>query len=144
MTVITEKEYFEMAKELFIDLMKKVDQFAFKNNLNTEKLLCINCIYHICNKLPKEKEKIINILEHCQNIKFNQTNLEEKENDKDLYNKKNKFYKELIEFIIERTKEIEKYVLKENPELTQKKDVIEGKKANFLKNLKKEASKKIQ
>ena len=142
MTVITEKGYFDMAKDLFIDLMKKVDEFAFKNNLNTEKLLCITCIYHICNKLPKEKEKVIKILEHCQNIKFNKNILQEKDtNNEDLYNKKCKFYNDIIEFIIERTKEIEKYVLNEN-ELSQKKDIIEGKKANILKNLKKEASKK--
>ena len=142
MTVITEKGYFDMAKDLFIDLMKKVDEFAFKNNLNTEKLLCITCIYHICNKLPKEKEKVIKILEHCQNIKFNKNILQEKDtNNEDLYNKKCKFYNDIIEFIIERTKEIEKYVSNEN-ELSQKKNIIEGKKANILKSLKKEASKK--
>ena len=145
MTVITENEYFELAKELFIDLMKKVDEFGFKNNINTEKLFCINCIYHICNKLPKTKEKVINILERCQNIKFKNSSIliNEKDNDNiSLFNKKNKFYNDIIEFIINRTKEIEKYISNKNPELKDKKDVIEGKKANILKNLKKEVSKK--
>ena len=75
MTVITENKYFESAKELFIDLMKKVDEFACKNNINTEKLLCINCIYHICNKLPKTKEKVINIVVRSQNIKFDENDM---------------------------------------------------------------------
>ena len=144
MTVITENAYFELAKELFIDLMKKVDEFAFKNNINTEKLVSINCIYHICNKLPKTEEKVINILEHCQNIKFNNNILNNVKDSEDLYlyNKKKDFYKELIDFIIKRTKEIEKYLSEQNSDFSQKKSTIEGRKANILKNLKKEASKK--
>ena len=144
MTVITENEYFELAKELFIDLMKKVDEFAYKNNLNTEKLFCITCIYHICNKLPKTKDKVVKILERCQNIKFkNNSLINEKDND-DIkqFNKKNEFYNDIIEFIINRAKEIEKYISNKNPELKEKKNVIDGRKANILRNLKKEASKK--
>ena len=144
MTVITENKYFESAKELFIDLMKKVDEFACKNNINTEKLLCINGIYHICNKLPKTKEKVINIVDRAQNIKFDENNnlINEKDEDINLHNKKNEFYHDIIEFIINRANKIEKYLLEDNPQLTLKKDTIDGKKANILKNLRKEASKK--
>ena len=142
-TVISEYEYFELAKELFIDLMKRTDEFAAKNNLNTEKLLCVNCIYHICNKLPKTEEKVIKILEHCQNIKFNKNILENKDKtDIELFNNKSKFYNDIIAYIIKKAKEIEKYITEEKPELNKNKEVIDGKKANILKNLKKEASKK--
>ena len=141
-TVINEYEYFELAKDLFVELMKKADEFAAKMNLNTEKLLCVNCIYHICNKLPKTEEKVIKILEHCQNIKFNKNILENKENDIDLFNNKSKFYNEIIEYIIKRSKEIEKYITEGNPELNKNKEAINGRKANILKSLKKEASKK--
>ena len=144
MTVISENEYFELAKELFIDLMKKVDEFAYKNNINTEKLLSINCIYHICNKLPKTKEKVIKVIERSHNIKFNDNNIliNEKDEDNDLFNKKLEFYNNIIEFIIDKTKEIEKYLSEENSGISLKKDAIDGKKANILKSLRKEASKK--
>ena len=146
MTIISENEYLDLAKELFIDLMKKVDEFASENNVNTEKLFSINCIYHICNKLPKTKEKIISIIEHYQNVKISDDKLEilgNKENNNiELNNKINKFYNDIIEFTINRTKEIEKYLSEKNPELGDIKNVIDGRKANILKSLKKEASKK--
>lgn len=144
MTVMSENEYFELAKELFIDLMKKVDEFSSQNNFNTEKILGISCIYNICNKLPQTKEKVIKVIEQTQNIKFDENNnyIQKNNNDMDIYNKKNDFYKNVIEFIIKRTQEIEKNILKENPQFNINNDAINGRKANILKSLKKQASKK--
>ena len=146
MTVISENEYLDLAKELFIDLIKKVDEFASENNVNTEKLFSVNCIYHVCNKLPKTKERIISIIEHYQNVTISDDKLEilgNKENNNiELNNKIHKFYNDIIEFTINRTVEIEKYLSEKNPELGEIKKVIDGRKANVLKSLKKEASKK--
>ena len=143
MTVIKEDKYFELSKELFIDLMKKVDEFASKNNLDTEKILSVSCIYNICKKLPTTKEKAHKIIEISQSIKFNNDNLNHNNNDSmELYNIKNNFYKNIIEFINEKAKEIEKYISEENPEINNRKEEINARKANVLKILKKEASKK--
>ena len=75
MTVLTENEYIKLAKDIFIDLLKKADDFAAKNNLNREKILSLNSIFHICNKLPKNKEKIIKIINQQQNLSINYDDL---------------------------------------------------------------------
>ena len=143
MTVIKENKYFELSKELFIDLMKKVDEFVSQNNLHTEKILSISCIYNICKKLPTTKEKTYKIIGISQNIKFNKDNLVQNNFESmELINLKNNFYKNIIEFIIEKAKEIEKYALEENPDFNNRKEEINARKANVLKILKKEASKK--
>ena len=74
MTIITENEYIKLAKDLFIELLKKTDEFASENNINTEKLLSLNAIFHICNRLPKTKEKILKVINKHQNIKLKLVN----------------------------------------------------------------------
>ena len=148
MTVITENEYIKLAKDLFIELLKKTDEFASENNINTEKLLSLNAIFHICNRLPKTKEKILKVINKHQNININiselsKENLENISSDeKKSINLRKKFYSEIIDFIIIKTKEIEKVLSEQNFESSKAKNIIEGKKLDFLRNLRKEASKK--
>ena len=148
MTVITENEYIKLAKDLFIELLKKTDEFASENNINTEKLLSLNAIFHICNRLPKTKEKILKVINKHQNIniKINELSKENLENissdEKKSNNLRKKFYSEIIDFIIIKTKEIEKVLSEQNFESSKAKNIIEGKKLDFLRNLRKEASKK--
>ena len=148
MTVITENEYIKLAKDLFIELLKKTDEFASENNINTEKLLSLNAIFHICNRLPKTKEKILKVINKHQNININiselsKENLENISSDeKKSNNLRKKFYSEIIDFIIIKTKEIEKVLSEQNFESSKAKNIIEGKKLDFLRNLRKEASKK--
>ena len=148
MTVITENEYIKLAKDLFIELLKKTDEFASENNINTEKLLSLNAIFHICNRLPKTKEKILKVINKHQNIniKISELSKENLENissdEKKSNNLRKKFYSEIIDFIIIKTKEIEKVLSEQNFESSKAKNIIEGKKLDFLRNLRKEASKK--
>ena len=148
MTVITENEYIKLAKDLFIELLKKTDEFASENNINTEKLLSLNAIFHICNRLPKTKEKILKVINKHQNIniKISELSKENFENissdEKKSNNLRKKFYSEIIDFIIIKTKEIEKVLSEQNFESSKAKNIIEGKKLDFLRNLRKEASKK--
>ena len=149
MTVVNENEYIRLSKEIFSNLMKKTDDFASKNNINPEKLLSLNSIFHICNKLPKNKEKIIKIINHQQNTNINieDLNTEIIENnilseEKELNNKIKKFYIEIIDFILIKAKELEKSFANLNIESSKSKNILEGKKTELLRNLKKEASKK--
>ena len=150
MTVIRENKYIDQAKNLFMELLKKTDEFAMKHNINTEKLLTLNSIFHICNKLPKTKEKIIKIINHYQNpninyenlIKAKENNLDNNNNDNNINNEIKKFYLELIDFILIKVSEIEKSNSEQNIESLRAKNVLEGKKIEVLKNLKKEVSKK--
>ena len=148
MTVLTENEYIKLAKDIFFDLLKKADDFAAKNNLNREKILSLNSIFHICNKLPKNKEKILKIINQQQNISINYDDLihETKENnlseENNINNETKKFYLDIINFILSKGKEIEELLTKQNIESSKSKNIIEGKKLELLRNLKKEVSKK--
>ena len=133
MTVINEKEYIDLSIKLFIYLLQITDKFASENNINTESLLSVNCIYHICNKLPKTKEKILAIINHYQNVRNNKGT--------EVVNKKNKFYDDITDCIIEKVNEIEKLISDKNI-IENKQSYIDSKKANILKDLKKEAKKK--
>ena len=148
MTVLMENEYIKLAKDIFFDLLKKADDFASKNNFNREKILSLNSIFHICNKLPKNKEKILKIINQQQNMSINYDDLinESKDNisnDENNLNKETKkFYLEIIDYILSKGKEIEESLSKQNIESTKSKNIIEGKKLELLRNLKKEVSKK--
>ena len=148
MTVLTENEYIKLAKDIFFDLLKKADDFAAKNNLNREKILSLNSIFHICNKLPKNKEKILKIINQQQNISINYDDLihETKENnlseENNINNETKKFYLDIINFILSKGKEIEELLTKQNIDSSKSKNIIEGKKLELLRNLKKEVSKK--
>ena len=148
MTVLTENEYIKLAKDIFIDLLKKADDFAAKNNLNREKILSLNSIFHICNKLPKNKEKILKIINQQQNLSINYDDLihETKENnlseENNINNETKKFYLDIINFILSKGKEIEELLTKQNIDSSKSKNIIEGKKLELLRNLKKEVSKK--
>ena len=148
MTVLTENEYIKLAKDLFFDLLKKADDFAAKNNLNREKILSLNSIFHICNKLPKNKEKILKIINQQQNLSINYDDLihKTKENnlseENNINNETKKFYLDIINFILSKGKEIEELLTKQNIDSSKSKNIIEGKKLELLRNLKKEVSKK--
>ena len=148
MTVLMENEYIKLAKDIFFDLLKKTDDFASKNNFNREKILSLNSIFHICNKLPKNKEKILKIINQQQNMSINYDDLinESKDNssndENNLNNETKKFYLEIIDYILSKGKEIEESLSKQNIESTKSKNIIEGKKLELLRNLKKEVSKK--
>ena len=148
MTVLMENEYIKLAKDIFFDLLKKADDFASKNNFNREKILSLNSIFHICNKLPKNKEKILKIINQQQNMSINYDDLinESKDNssndENNLNNETKKFYLEIIDYILSKGKEIEESLSKQNIESTKSKNIIEGKKLELLRNLKKEVSKK--
>ena len=148
MTVLTENEYIKLAKDIFFDLLKKADDFAAKNNLNREKILSLNSIFHICNKLPKNKEKILKIINQQQNLSINYDDLihETKENnlseENNINNETKKFYLDIINFILSKGKEIEELLTKQNIDSSKSKNIIEGKKLELLRNLKKEVSKK--
>ena len=147
MTVLKENEYFKQSKDIFVGLMKKTDEFASKNNINPEKLLSLNSIFHICNKLPKTKEKILKIINRQQNTNINYEDLFKDINDKspeenELNNKINNFYKDIIDFIIDKVNEIEKSQSEQNIESSKEKNILEGKRIELLRNLKKEASQK--
>ena len=148
MTVLMENEYIKLAKDIFFELLKKADDFASKNNFNREKILSLNSIFHICNKLPKNKEKILKIINQQQNMSINYDDLinESKDNssndENNLNNETKKFYLEIIEYILSKGKEIEESLSKQNIESTKSKNIIEGKKLELLRNLKKEVSKK--
>ena len=148
MTVLMENEYIKLAKDIFFDLLKKADDFASKNNFNREKILSLNSIFHICNKLPKNKEKILKIINQQQNMSINYDDLinESKDNisnDENNLNKETKkFYLDIIDYILSKGKEIEESLSKQNIESTKSKNIIEGKKLELLRNLKKEVSKK--
>ena len=148
MTILTENEYIKLAKDIFFDLLKKTDDFAAKNNFNREKILSLNSIFHICNKLPKNKEKILKIINQQQNMSINYDDLihETKDNnsseEKNLNNETKKFYLDIINYILSKGKEIEESLSKQNIESSKSKNIIEGKKLELLRNLKKEVSKK--
>ena len=148
MTVLMENEYIKLAKDIFFDLLKKADDFASKNNFNREKILSLNSIFHICNKLPKNKEKILKIINQQQNMSINYDDLinESKDNisneENNLNNETKKFYLDIIDYILSKGKEIEESLSKQNIESTKSKNIIEGKKLELLRNLKKEVSKK--
>ena len=148
MTVLMENEYIKLAKDIFFDLLKKTDDFASKNNFNREKILSLNSIFHICNKLPKNKEKILKIINQQQNMSINYDDLinESKDNssneENNLNNETKKFYLEIIDYTLSKGKEIEESLSKQNIESTKSKNIIEGKKLELLRNLKKEVSKK--
>ena len=148
MTVLMENEYIKLAKDIFFDLLKKTDDFASKNNFNREKILSLNSIFHICNKLPKNKEKILKIINQQQNMSINYDDLinESKNNssneENNLNNETKKFYLDIIDYILSKGKEIEESLSKQNIESTKSKNIIEGKKLELLRNLKKEVSKK--
>ena len=148
MTVLMENEYIKLAKDIFFDLLKKADDFASKNNFNREKILSLNSIFHICNKLPKNKEKILKIINQQQNMSINYDDLinESKDNSSNEENNLNKetkkFYLDIIDYILSKGKEIEESLSKQNIESTKSKNIIEGKKLELLRNLKKEVSKK--
>ena len=148
MTVLMENEYIKLAKDIFFDLLKKADDFASKNNFNREKILSLNSIFHICNKLPKNKEKILKIINQQQNMSINYDDLinESKDNSSNeeniLNNETKKFYLDIIDYILSKGKEIEESLSKQNIESTKSKNIIEGKKLELLRNLKKEVSKK--
>ena len=148
MTVLMENEYIKLAKDIFFDLLKKADDFASKNNFNREKILSLNSIFHICNKLPKNKEKILKIINQQQNMSINYDDLinESKDNssndENNLNNETKKFYLEIIDYILSKGKEIEESLSKQNIESSKSKNIIEGKKLELLRNLKKEVSKK--
>ena len=148
MTVLMENEYIKLAKDIFFDLLKKTDDFASKNNFNREKILSLNSIFHICNKLPKNKEKILKIINQQQNMSINYDDLinESKDNssneENNLNNETKKFYLDIIDYILSKGKEIEESLSKQNIESTKSKNIIEGKKLELLRNLKKEVSKK--
>ena len=148
MTVLMENEYIKLAKDIFFDLLKKTDDFASKNNFNREKILSLNSIFHICNKLPKNKEKILKIINQQQNMSINYDDLinESKDNSSNEENNLNKetkkFYLDIIDYILSKGKEIEESLSKQNIESTKSKNIIEGKKLELLRNLKKEVSKK--
>ena len=144
MTVLMENEYIKLAKDIFFDLLKKTDDFASKNNFNREKILSLNSIFHICNKLPKNKEKILKIINQQQNMSINYDDLinESKDNssneENNLNNETKKFYLDIIDYILSKGKEIEESLSKQNIESTKSKNIIEGKKLELLRNLKKE------
>ena len=148
MTVLMENEYIKLAKDIFFDLLKKADDFASKNNFNREKMLSLNSIFHICNKLPKNKEKILKIINQQQNMSINYDDLinESKDNisneENNLNKETKKFYLDIIDYILSKGKEIEESLSKQNIESTKSKNIIEGKKLELLRNLKKEVSKK--
>ena len=148
MTVLMENEYIKLAKDIFFDLLKKADDFASKNNFNREKILSLNSIFHICNKLPKNKEKILKIINQQQNMSINYDDLineskDNSSNEENILNKeKKKFYLDIIDYILSKGKEIEESLSKQNIESTKSKNIIEGKKLELLRNLKKEVSKK--
>ena len=148
MTVLMENEYIKLAKDIFFDLLKKTDDFASKNNFNREKILSLNSIFHICNKLPKNKEKILKIINQQQNMSINYDDLinESKDNisneENNLNNETKKFYLDIIDYILSKGKEIEESLSKQNIESSKSKNIIEGKKLELLRNLKKEVSKK--
>ena len=148
MTVLMENEYIKLAKDIFFDLLKKTDDFASKNNFNREKILSLNSIFHICNKLPKNKEKILKIINQQQNMSINYDDLineskDNSSNDENNLNKETKkFYLDIIDYILSKGKEIEESLSKQNIESTKSKNIIEGKKLELLRNLKKEVSKK--
>ena len=148
MTVLMENEYIKLAKDIFFDLLKKADDFASKNNFNREKILSLNSIFHICNKLPKNKEKILKIINQQQNMSINYDDLinESKDNSSNeeniLNNETKKFYLDIIDYILSKGKEIEESLSKQNIESSKSKNIIEGKKLELLRNLKKEVSKK--
>ena len=148
MTVLMENEYIKLAKDIFFDLLKKTDDFASKNNFNREKILSLNSIFHICNKLPKNKEKILKIINQQQNMSINYDDLinESKDNcsneENNLNKETKKFYLDIIDYILSKGKEIEESLSKQNIESTKSKNIIEGKKLELLRNLKKEVSKK--
>ena len=148
MTVLMENEYIKLAKDIFFELLKKADDFASKNNFNREKILSLNSIFHICNKLPKNKEKILKIINQQQNMSINYDDLinESKDNisneENNLNNETKKFYLDIIDYILSKGKEIEESLSKQNIESTKSKNIIEGKKLELLRNLKKEVSKK--
>ena len=148
MTVLMENEYIKLAKDIFFDLLKKADDFASKNNFNREKILSLNSIFHICNKLPKNKEKILKIINQQQNMSINYDDLinESKDNssndENNLNNETKKFYLDIIDYILSKGKEIEESLSKQNIESSKSKNIIEGKKLELLRNLKKEVSKK--
>ena len=147
MTIVTENEYIKLAKDIFFDLMKKTDDFASQNNINTEKLLSLTSIFHICNKLPKTKEKILKIINRQQNLNINYSDLIQNSKDKtsdenDINNKINKFYLEIIDFILAKATEIENVISKQNIESSKSRNILEGKKVELLRNLKKEVAKK--
>ena len=148
MTVLMENEYIKLAKDIFFDLLKKTDDFASKNNFNREKILSLNSIFHICNKLPKNKEKILKIINQQQNMSINYDDLinESKDNSSNEENNLNKetkkFYLDIIDYILSKGKEIEESLSKQNIESSKSKNIIEGKKLELLRNLKKEVSKK--
>ena len=50
-------------------------------HFNPEKLLSLNSIFHICNKLPKSKEKILKIINRQQNTNINYEDLSKDIND---------------------------------------------------------------
>ena len=148
MTVLMENDYIKLAKDIFFDLLKKADDFASKNNFNREKILSLNSIFHICNKLPKNKEKILKIINQQQNMSINYDDLinESKDNisneENNLNKETKKFYLDIIDYILSKGKEIEESLSKQNIESTKSKNIIEGKKLELLRNLKKEVSKK--
>ena len=148
MTVLMENEYIKLAKDIFFDLLKKTDDFASKNNFNREKILSLNSIFHICNKLPKNKEKILKIINQQQNMSINYDDLineskDNSSNDENNLNKETKkFYLDIIDYILSKGKEIEESLSKQNIESSKSKNIIEGKKLELLRNLKKEVSKK--
>ena len=148
MTVLMENEYIKLAKDIFFDLLKKADDFASKNNFNREKILSLNSIFHICNKLPKNKEKILKIINQQQNMSINYDDLinESKDNssneENNLNNETKKFYLDIIDYILSKGKEIDESLSKQNIESSKSKNIIEGKKLELLRNLKKEVSKK--
>ena len=148
MTVVTENEYIKLAKDIFTDLLKKTDDFAFKNNINPEKILTLNSIFHICNKLPNDKEKVVKIINKQQNTNINYDDLNKELQDNksskesELNNKIKRFYFEIINFIINKSKEINNFLINQNLDSVKNKNIIEGKKVELLKNLKKEVAKK--
>jgi len=148
MTILMENEYIKLAKDIFFDLLKKADDFASKNNFNREKILSLNSIFHICNKLPKNKEKILKIINQQQNMSINYDDLINESKDdisneeNNLNNETKKFYLDIIDYILSKGKEIEESLSKQNIESSKSKNIIEGKKLELLRNLKKEVSKK--
>ena len=156
MTILNENTYYEFTKELFTDLLKQTDQFASENNMNTDKLLSVHTIYQICIKLPKNKEKLIEIIEQGQNISLKNLTIDEKDNKnsknaiekKNLKLKKQLFYPNIIQFILNKTQNMNSIISKSNTinasfNPTKKSLMaIENKKALLLKDLKKQISRK--
>lgn len=106
-------ELYDTIQKLFCELYQKTDDYAQKNNINTENLLSMKTLYKICGYLPKTKEEVTEII----SLKVSE---EQRKRHQDFYDK-------ISEIILSKTQS------------TQKPNTINsGKTGHILKSLKKD------